>query len=215
MKHYTRKEIYSEIRDPQPQYIFLEGNFWEYVRFYLIATLSMPWYGYIVIVAVLAGIVIIGDWIVALIACGLFMLIIFGQALYSAFNIRKLVDIGACVGFDADGVGYWVPTGEQDEDGNDTMKFAVGSPWYELNEFLVFDSFMAFRFVKTSELGLVFVPLNPEEDNNDKLENILAFWKQRAHEKPVGQKDRRLIWFIIFIALCALKFILKYLKEVY
>ena len=104
---------------------------------------------------------------------------------------------------------------EQDEDGNDTMKFAVGSPWYELNEFLVFDSFMAFRFVKTSELGLVFVPLNPEEDNNDKLENILAFWKQRAHEKPVGQKDRRLIWFIIFIALCALKFILKYLKEVY
>lgn len=213
MKHYTRNEIYSEIRDPQPQYFLLEGDFWEYVRYYFVATFHAPWYAYVIFIAIIVGVAFLREWLVAVLTIGFFIFLICGAAFYSAYAFHKLVKVGTYVGFNEDGVGYWVPNG-QDEDGDEIIKYTVGSPWYELDEINVFDSFIVMRFVGTSKLRLVFIPLNSEEDNNDKLENILAFWKQGAQDKPVGQRDRRLIWIIIAIAMIALKFILKYLKTI-
>ena len=105
---------------------------------------------------------------------------------------------------------------EDDDEGKIYVNLAVSAPWYELDEIKVFDSFLMFKFVSTSELGLVFVPMESIENAgvnvDEALENILAYWKQHAQDKPVGQKDRRLIWVIIVIAILALRFILKYLK---
>lgn len=214
MIKYTRKEIYSEIRDPQPLYYPLEGSFWEFVRYYMIATLAMPWYGYLVMVAVLAVLAFVGELVVALMVCGLFVLLVVGKALYSAHTFHELVKVGTYVGFSEKGIGYWVPTGEQDEDGDVTIRYAVGSPWYELNEIKVFDSFVILKFVATSELGIIIMPFLPDYDYSDWSDNTLAFWKQNAQDAPSDQKDRRLIWFIIVIAIVALKFILRYLKAV-
>ena len=133
----------------------------------------------------------VGEWVLALIILGVCILIILGLALFTASSCQKIADKGTYIGFDENGVGYWVPVQDAEEDEED-------------------------KFVSTSELGLVFVPMESIENAgvnvDEALENILAYWKQHAQDKPVGQKDRRLIWVIIVIAILALRFILKYLK---
>ena len=212
MKRYSRKEIYSEIRDPHQQYVPLEGSFWDFVRYEMIFELTLPWYVYLVVVAIFVGMVFAGEWIIALLAYGFIVLLMIGKALFSAHMFHKMVKIGTYVGFDEKGVSVWIPTGEQDEDGNKVIEYAYGSPWYELNEIMIFDSFVVFNFVSMSELDNFFMPFLSEYDFKDWSDNTLAYWKQGAQDKPVGQKDRRLIWLIICIASFALKFLFKYLK---
>ena len=225
MKCFKRNELYSEIRDPQPSYFLMQGTFWEYVRYYLSASLAIPWYAYIVFAAIFLGILIAGEWLVALIVLGFFALFIFGVALYTAFSYRKMAEVGAYVGLDENGVGYWVPAAanedeseaDKDEEEDIRINLAISSPWYELDEIKVFDSFLLFKFVSTSQLRLVFVSVESIEyagmNVDEAVENILAFWKQYAHDKPVDQKDRRFLWIIIVIGIIALRFILKYLKH--
>ena len=225
MKCFKRNELYSEIRDPQPSYFLLQGDFRTYVRYYLTATISIPWYAYLIFAAMILGVIMVGEWVLALIILGVCILIILGLALFTASSFQKIADKGTYIGFDENGVGYWVPVQDAEEDEEDKedddegkiyVNLAVSAPWYELDEIKVFDSFLMFKFVSTSELGLVFVPLESIENAgvnvDEALENILAYWKQHAQDKPVGQKDRRLIWVIIVIAILALRFILKYLK---
>lgn len=226
MKRYTRNELYSEIRDPQPQYFLLEGDFWTYVRYYLTASFAIPWYAYLIFAAMFIGVIVVGEWVIALIILGAWLLFILGLVLFTASSFRKIADEETYIGFDENGVGYWVPDSKdedegeedenEDEEGKIHINLAISAPWYELDAIKVFDSFLMLEFVATSELGLIFVPLASIEyagmNVDETTENILAFWKQNAQDKPVGQKDRRLLWIIILIAILALRFILKYLK---
>ena len=211
MRRYKRDKLESNLRDPQPQYFPLEENLWDLVGYYITDTFAIPWYAYIFYAAIFAGVFLVGEWVVALITLALFTLIIFGSALWAATSLRKLAKIGTYIGFDENGVGYWVPSDETDEEGYKLYYLSVVSPWYELNEIKVFDSFMVLHFVPTSELRLVFIPLTSIDDMDEAMENIIAYWKQDAQDKPVGKKDRRLLWIIIIIVIVALKFILKYL----
>ena len=213
MKRYKRNELESGIREPQPQYLILEEDLWASIRYYLTDIFAIPWYAYILYAAIFAGVIIVGEWGIALILLALMALVFWGLALWVATSFRKIANIGTCVGFDENGVGYWVPTDGTDEEGNTLYNLSVASPWYELNEIKVFDSFMVLHFVRTSELRLVFVPLTSIDNEEEVIENILAYWKQNAQDKPADTKDRRLLGIIIFIVIIALRFILKYLLK--
>lgn len=215
MRHYKRNELYSELRNPQEQYFHLEEDFKKSILYYLIDDFSIPWYAYLFFVALFGAVAIFADWKIALIVFGILLILPIITSLSVASSYRRMAKVGTYVGFDEDGVGFWAPTGEADEDGNVLINMAVKSPWYELNEMKVFDSFIVLHFVSTSEMPVVFIPTDKIYDVEGTVENILAYWKNNAQDKPVDQKDRRLIALGIIIAIFLLRIFLKFLKARY
>ena len=61
----------------------------------------------------------VGEWVLALIILGVCILIILGLALFTAFSFQKIADKGTYIGFDENGVGYWVPVQDAEEDEED------------------------------------------------------------------------------------------------
>ena len=106
MKRFKRNELYSEIRDPQPSYFLLQGDFRTYVRYYLTDTISIPWYAYLIFAAMILGVIMVGEWVLALIILGVCILIILGLALFTASSFQKIADKGTYIGFDENGVHY-------------------------------------------------------------------------------------------------------------
>ena len=81
------------------------------------------------------------------------------------------------------------------------------STWQELNEVRVFDDFVVLRFVPTSKLRIVFIPMD-EEHKDQYVENILAYWHDNADNIPEGI-DKRWLYVLIIIAFVALKYLIR------
>ena len=188
----------------------MEEDFWTSVRYDLTTTFAIPWYAYLILAVIFAGAIIAGEWLVTLIMLGVLIIAMFGSALVMASSYQKIAKIGAYIGFEEDGVKYLVPDGEEDEDGKIHVIITTSAPWYELDEIKIFDSFMVLCFVRTSELDQVYVPLASIDNIDHAMENILAYWKQNAQDKPTGKIDRRLLLLIIVIVSTILKLIFKY-----
>lgn len=211
MKRFTRKSIDTNCKHPQGMFWQIEGNFSSSLKYHLTYSFVFPWYGYLFIAAVCVGFSFVIDWWIVLFAVAVVGVAKLGAALYTASTFTKLAKAGLGVNIDEDGIFYATPQNDADDEGNMKIQVSAGSSWYELNEIRVYKHFIVLKFVPTSQLRIVFIPLTNEDFNLDYyLDQILGFWKQKAQDKPQGQFDTRLIYILLIVALFAFKFLHHY-----
>ena len=229
MKKYKRHSFVPECNNPEPLLFHPESDFGDAFKHDLIDSCSCnAWWEYLLwgsLLVILLVVIYLGvAWWAALILIGVIVLSAAGSALSTAWMYQKLNAADATICVDEEGVHYAVAVPE-DNDGrmrddipdgeNITVRKATSSSWQELNEIRVFDDFITLHFVPTSKLRLVFIPMDVDQEHKDEyINNILAYWHQNADNIPQGF-DRRLLYVLLFIALIALRFTLKFIRRKY
>lgn len=214
MEIYRRHKFEYEKCTPTPFVFDPETKFWRSFRNYLCGTLVWKWWHYLLFALLMVVPAVMVGWQYVLMGIGIFVLFIVLAGLYTAKIYRDMAEDAAIV-IDETGISYSlvIPT-EDDEDEPEDDQVRVQtvstSTWQELNEVRVFKDFVVFKFVPTSKLRIVFMPLPDDENKAYHINNILAFWDAAADDIPEGT-DRRLLYLLIFIGI----FVLKFLRRKY
>lgn len=210
MIRYTRRTIRKYEPTDEPDAIALpmeDATFPQYFRYYLQSLFAWPWYGYILFGGVIGLCSLLFDFSSMLIGMGIVVLIYIGAALVAAHAFSKMAKNETYAGISDKGVCYMVEQVDDDGDGTHWVEVS-GASWYEVNLVCVFRNFVMIKFVPTSELGVVIIPIsNTELFKND----ILSFWQRHSEEAPRGERDKRLLWVLIVIGLVVLRAVLKML----
>lgn len=214
MISYKRHQFRSERCEPRPMSFEPESDFGTSFKNYLKDRFTIPWYGYAVFAIMIAVTCFFAGWTVILILC----IIPIGYvcaALYTAKVYRDLYMADSTIVVDEEGVHYAVVLPEDndgltrddiEDQGKITVRYTSSSAWQELNEIRVFDDFIVLRFIATSKLRIVYIPMANEEYKDEQLNNILAYWDAAADNVPKGF-DRRLLLFILIVVMIVLKFL--------
>lgn len=215
MKSYKRHAFKPECNNPKPILLYPNSDFRESFKHYLTNSLSHAWWEYMIIgIVIVVGCVV--NWIITVSVVGVLFLSLLGVALYTAKIYRDLYLEEAAITINEEGVHYAVVLPEDNEgltlddipEGEEiSVRNVSTSTWQELNEVRVFDDFVVLRFVPTSKLRIVFIPMD-EEHKDQYVENILAYWHDNADNIPEGI-DKRWLYVLIIIAFVALKYLIR------